>query len=937
MAGTRTCCLLAALVAALCLEPSPTRADLPLGSAMVPWPDAGYDPAIPAPDGVLGYGFGAEITTHADIRRYFEALAAAAPDRVRLVDFGRSWQGRTLFYAVISAPRNLQRLEAVKQGMQRLADPRRTPAAEAEPLIADLPAPVWLTYSVHGDEAGTGDAAMLTAYHLLAARGDARVATMLENTVVIINPVQNPDGRDRFIASTRSARGLEADDDPLSAERDQPWPGGRFNHYAFDLNRDWFAQTQPETRAQTRAILSWFPVVLADVHEMGTDQTFFFPPAARPTNPFITPTQNANRELIGRNNARWFDARGLDYFTREVFDLFYPGYGDGWPTYHGAVAMTYEQGSSRGLVARRRTGERVTFADTVESQAIASLSAIEVVAGNRAKFLRDFYDYRASAVEEGRKAPNRVLILPDRPDRAGAAKLAGLLARQGIEVGRTTEGFSACGKSYAAGTYVIDSAQPAKRLIRVLMDPQIELEADFVAEQERRRARGLPDEIYDVTAWSLPHLYNLTVDTCGREVRAAMQSVGPDFAAEGTLANAEAKLAYLVPWGDTAGVRFLTGALKAGLRVKSSDEPFTHGGTRFPGGTLILERAENPADLPKIVAALARDSGAGVVGVDESWVTDGPNFGSAKVVEMRAPRVAMAWDRPTGPTTAGATRFVVERQFGHPVTVIRTDLLARADLSAFDVLLLPQDAGGGYMDRFGERGGKSLKEWVRRGGVLIGLGTATRFLAHPKVDLLSIRREELAPMPEPGEEAENGKRNGGGGKGGGKGGDRPGGERGPEDGSPTVPGTVIADPDQARAAIRPDKRPPDAVAGVLARASTDADHWMGAGLAETVHVLVQGEDIYTPAKLDEGTNVARFKGPDELLAGGYLWEENRRQLAFKPFAVVEPEGRGYVVGFTADPTLRGFMDGLNVLLANAIFRGAAHAEPMRRPDRPAAR
>lgn len=922
MAGGRVCVLLAALLGATILS-QPARADLPQGTVVAPWPGADYDPAIPDLRAVLGYGFGAEITTHADIRRYFEALAAAAPDRVRLVEYGRSWQGRSLFYAVITSPRNMARLDAVKDGMRRLADPRGTPASDADRLIADLPAPVWLAYSVHGDEAGTSDGALLTAYHLLAARGDARTARMLDQTVVIINPVQNPDGRDRFIHGTRSARGLEADADPLSAERDQPWPGGRFNHYAFDLNRDWFAQTQPETRAQTREILGWFPVVLADVHEMGTDETFFFPPAAPPTNPFITPTQNANRELIGRNNARWFDARGLDYFTRDIFDLFYPGYGDGWPTYLGAVAMTYEQGSARGLNARRRNGELLTFADTVESQMIASLSAVEVVAENRARFLRDFHAYRASAVEEGRKAANRFLIVPEQADRAGAAKLAGLLARQGIEIGRATAEFTACGKTYAPGAYVIDSAQPSKRLIRVLMDPQIELEAAFVAEQERRRARGLPDEIYDVTAWSLPHLFNLTVDTCGRDVRAATAPVPTDFRHEGAVANPEAKVAYLVPWGDAAAVRFLTAALQAGLRVKSADEPFTHAGVRHPGGTLILERAENPAGLPATVAALAKESGARVVGVDDSWVTDGPSFGSPRVVEMRAPRIAMAWDRPTGPTTAGAARWVVERQFGQPVTAIRTDRLAGADLSAFDVLILPQDFGPGYMGRFGEGGAKALKDWVRRGGVLIGLGTATRFLAHPKTDLLSIRREELAPMPKEGE----------GDKAGGKGGAGGGGK--PEEGAATVPGTVIADADQAKAAIQPDKRPPDAVAGVLVRAATDPEHWMGVGLAETLHVLVQGEDIYTPAKLDEGVNVARFKAADELVAGGYLWAENRRQLAFKPFAVVEPEGRGFVIGFTADPTLRGFMDGLNVLLANAVFRGAAHADPVRRPPPPA--
>lgn len=913
--------LILAALCALALSAPTAKADLPLGSPVAPWPGADYDPTVPDLKSVLGYDFGQEITTHADIRRYLEALVAAAPDRARLVEFGRSWEGRALVYLVVSSPRNIARLDAIKDGMRKLADPRRTPQAEADRLIADLAAPVWLAYSVHGDEAGTGDAALLTAYHLLAARGDARVARMLDQTVVVINPVQNPDGRDRFIASTRAARGLEADDDPASAERDQPWPGGRYNHYLFDLNRDWFAQTQPETRAQSRAFLEWYPVVFVDAHEMGTNQSFFFPPAAAPTNPYVTATQNANRDLIGRNNARWFDQRGLDYFTREVFDLFYPGYGDGWPTHQGAVAMTYEQGSARGLVARRDSGERLTFAATIESQVVASLSAVEVVAENRARFLRDFHQYRLTAVEDGRKGDNRFLILPDQADKAGTAKLAELLARQGIEVGRATETFTACGKTYAAGAHVIDSAQPARRLLRSLMDLQIDLEKGFAQEQERRRARGLPDEIYDVTAWALPHLYNLAVETCGREFRVALEMVQPDRAVAGTVSNPEAKLGWLVPWGDTAGIRFLTASLRAGLKVKSADEAFTQGGIRYPAGTLILERSGNPAGIAVTVAALARDSGARVVGIDDGWVTEGPNFGSDKTVRMRPVRVAMAWDRPTASTAAGAARWVLERQFGQPVTVIRTERLARIDLSGFDVLILPQDQGDGYRARLGEGGAKSIRDWVSRGGVVVGLGTATRWLADPKVDLLSIRREDLAPQAKGGDAGKDGKGGAPAPKGGGNG-----------DGEgATVPGTVIASADEAKAAVQPDTRPPDSVAGVLVRAATDRDHWMAAGAAETVQALIRGEDIYTPVKLDEGVNVARFKGADELLAGGYLWAENRRQLAFKPFVVLEPEGRGYVVGFTADPTLRGFMDGLNLLLANAIYRAAAHAEPTRRP------
>ena len=221
---------------------------------------------------------------------------------------------------------------------------------QAADIIADQPAITWLSYGVHGNEISSTDAAMLTAYHLLASRGDDRVADIMQDTVVIIDPMQNPDGRDRFIQSFTSAVGLRPDSDRLAAEHDEPWPGGRTNHYLFDMNRDWFIMTQPETQGRIAAIQEWYPVVFVDLHEMGSDGTYFFAPEAVPFNPHLAADQKESLQLFGRNHARWFDEFGLDYFTREVYDAFYPGYGASWPSYYGSIAMTYEQASSRGLV-----------------------------------------------------------------------------------------------------------------------------------------------------------------------------------------------------------------------------------------------------------------------------------------------------------------------------------------------------------------------------------------------------------------------------------------------------------------------------------------------------------------------------------------------------------------------------------------------------------
>ncbi len=868
------------------------------------WPDTNYDPAIPTVLQVLGYQPGDRITWHRDVIRYFQALAEAAPDRVELIEYARTWQNRELIYAVISNAQNSANLEQAKANMQALADPRVTDEDAANAIIAQQPAVTWLSYGVHGNEISSTDAAMLTAYHLLASQGDDQVDSILQNTIVVIDPMQNPDGRDRFIHNYVTAEGLVPDSDRLSAEHDEPWPGGRTNHYLFDMNRDWFIQTQPETQGRTEAMLQWYPVAYVDAHEMGSDGTYFFAPEAIPYNPHLAEAQRASLQLFGRNNARYFDMFGFDYFTREVYDAFYPGYGASWPSYFGSIAMTYEQASARGLVVRQYDGNDLHYRYTVRNHFVTSLSTAETVAANREKFLRDFYEYRVSAIEEGEKEDIRAYILPLQQDQAAANKMAGLLSRQDVEVQRALSSFNACGESYAAGSYLIRSDQPAKRFIRTLMDVEVNMEEDFLGEQERRRARNLPDEIYDVTAWSLPLMMNVDTHTCGRIPNGDFELVGSELVQPGTVAGGRAAVSYLVPWGSAPAVRFLARALREGLTVKSNDKTFTNLGNQYAAGTLILDIADNPASIHEIVSTLANETGANVVAVDDSWVTDGPSFGSANVARFNAPKIAMAWDEPTLAYSAGNTRFVIERQFDFPVTPIRVDNLRSANLNRYQVLILPLMSGAGYKLALGEPGIENLKDWVSRGGVVISLGNATRFLADPDVDLLSVRRERAVLETEV-EATEN------------------------EEEEAAVDGQYLTELEQYEAQIHALENYPDPVAGVLVRADVDQEHWLSAGVAPVVNVLVRGSDVYTPIRLSDGFNVARFQGPDDLLASGYIWDENRRQLAYKPFVISQVRGAGQVIAFTQDPTVRAYLDGLNVLLMNAIFRGSAHARPAR--------
>ena len=875
-------CLALAVSAASAGAQTPSSSAVSSSTASPLVAGASYDPGVPTVASVLGHDSGAKITSAADLIRYFEALRAYAPDRVAIGPSAMTHEGRRVIWAAIGSPRNIARLDQIRATSRALADPRRTTRAQADALIADQPAIVWIANSVHGDEISAADASLVTAYHLLASR-DPAVQEWLTNTVVLVVPSQNPDGRERFLQSFNAGFGTQPNPDPLSAERDQPWPGGRYNHDLFDLNRDWFIQTQPETRGHAALIREWRPQVVVDAHEMGTDESFFFPPEAQPLNPWIAPSTLESREIFGRNTARWFDRAGQDYFNRQVFDAFYPGYGDGWPGYLGAVSMTYEQGSARGLAARRSSGEILTYRDTVRNHTLAALATIETASANRDRLLNAFYAYHADGLA-GRGA--YVLSAPAW-DSGAADRLARLLVSSGVEVGRAEAGFTACGKTYPAGSYVVNLAQPQRRMAEVLLAQDVAVPAEFLAEQERRRARGLPDEIYDVTAWSLPLLANVPSDNCAAAPTVGVAAVAADEAPRGSVIQADAAWGYLVAPGGS-GTALMTHALREGISLRSMDKPFTHAGRRWPSGTLIIPRAGNSADLTFRIQALAAETGAQVVGAAESWVSDGPSFGSGEAVALKAPKVALAWDAPTNPTAVGATRYVLERQLGYPVTVVRTSNLGRADLSRFDVIVLPSTYGD-YKGTLGAGGVAHLKEWVEEGGVLIGLGSATRMLTDPSNGFLASRRQQAV--------------------GGAEGGD----------------GKLIESLADYDRFIHAGDRSPDSVAGVLGRVEIDPEHWLSAGVAPTLNVQVQGADIYSPLTRDEGTNVARFPAADQLLASGQLWAENRKQLAFKPAIMASSQGSGWVIAFVQDPTFRGYMTGMETIFANAVFRGPAHA------------
>jgi hypothetical protein len=464
---------------------------------------------------------------------------------------------------------------------------------------------------------------------------------------------------------------MAPDAEPLAAERDEPWPGGRSNHYLFDLNRDWFPLNHPESQGKVKFLLEWLPQVVVDLHEMGGESQYYFPPAAPPGARHTTQAQRDWMVTFGQANAARFDERGFQYFIREIFDSFYPGYGASWPFFFGSLGKTFEMASSRGLEYRRRDGSTLTFRDGVVRHFTAAIQTAETAARHRERLMRDFIEFRRSAVAEG--GTTEYVLLPGQ-DRPRLERLASLLVMNGIDVRRVEAPLKAGGREVPAGAVIVPLAQPMSRLVRNLLDPHTPMDDEFIAEQNRRRKLRLPDQIYDITAWSLPLLFD--IDLVVSEKPTGAKTAPFTSAPRAEAALAPAKVGYLIPWGTGAAAATID-ALKAGLTVRATGGAFTQAGRQYGIGTVLVRNEENPAELRQTLGAIAARHGVDAVPLDSAWVDEGLSLGSNTVRMLRLPRVLLAWDAPAQSLSAGWARFTLERRYGQPVTAIR-DRDARA-------------------------------------------------------------------------------------------------------------------------------------------------------------------------------------------------------------------------------------------------------------------
>jgi hypothetical protein len=520
----------------------------------------------------------------------------------------------------------------------------------------------------------------------------------------------------------------------------------------------------------------------------------------------------------------------------------------------------------------------------------AALTTIQTASTNRERLLRDFLEYRRSAVADGeRVGPHEYILVPG-TDRSKTERLAANLALQGIELRVTAEPMTVGTRTVPAGAFVVTAAQPSGRLVRNLLEPHVAQSEAFVKEQDRRRRKRLGDQIYDVTAWSLPLLYDVETVTLDRPLTTR---VTPYRAPDGRASWQTAKVAYLMPWGfDTAAL--VSEALRQGVMVRQSAERFRIGAREFPPGTAIVRVAEqDAASLERFAALAAAAPRVDVVALDSAWVDEGESIGSGDVVRLKTPRVLLAWDAPTSSLSAGWARYVLEQRFNVQTTAVRVASLSRVDLARFTAIVLP---AGTYSPAIDDGMLGKLRDWVRAGGTLVTLGEASRWAAREKVALLDTRTELRDGRPE----VES------------------------SDADKSRKETDQPKPFDLEQAVQPERERPENTPGAVLRVQLDTEHWLTSGHDDEIQAIVEGQRVFTPIKLDKGRNVGLYAPKDRLVASGLVWDEARDQLARKAFLIEQPMGRGHLVAFAEDPNYRAFTEATELLFANAVLLGPAH-------------
>ena len=815
---------------------------------------------VQSPEAFLGYPLGSKFTYHHRIVAYYEHVAANS-DRVSLEYYGQTNEGRPLLVAYVTSPQNHQNLEQIRED-----NLKRSRAESPSGGEATQKALVWLSYNVHGNEASSSEATMLTLYTLAT---DASRSAWLNNSVVIMDPCINPDGRDRYANWYNQVAGSQSNIAHDAWEHNEPWPGGRPNHYLFDLNRDWAWQTQVESQQRMKLYRKWMPHVHVDFHEQGINSPYYFAPAAEPFHEAITQFQREFQTRIGENHARYFDENGWLYFTKEVFDLLYPSYGDTYPTFNGAIGMTYEQAGHGmgGLAVSIEGNDTLTLLDRLTHHHTTGLSTVEVAATNHTELVDNFTRYFSSNANKAQgDYQGYVIPVEGQEDKVNA--LVSFLRNHEIEVYPRTDGKSIRGFDYQTGRdgsytmkrgdYYIPGNQPQGAMVRVLMEPRTKLSTNVT---------------YDITAWALPYVYGIKAYGLAEKLGGSDTGEGRVEAAGAPYFDKAGNYGYILPWVDLKDAQVLAGWLAGGLQVRFAEKGFEQANKRYPAGSVIVLRADNPnfsrEAFDEALAAPLNKYRRRAYTSNSGWVTKGHDFGSGEVKVLQAPRIAVLGGEGTSSLSYGETWYYFDQILQYPITRIHTADADGVDWSKYDVVVMPE----GYYSQGGTEG---LVNFVRRGGTLIALGDAVGVLA---------RSEDYGIVRKTAEEED-------------------------DDKNPNYAERLQVYGDREGDFL--ERFNP----GSIFEAHLDTSHPLAFGYGNRYFTMRTGGTTYE--YLEDGWNVGYLdKGASPR--SGYVGKDLLPLMEESLVMGVEDMGRGTVVYLPDNPLFRAFWRNGHLMVANALF------------------
>ena len=809
---------------------------------------------IVTPDAFLGYKLGSRFTVHSRIVNYFEAAASSNPEQMKLEKYGETNEGRPLLTAVIASKENMKRIEEIRKNNLRL-----TGLLKDVPGNINAPVIVWLSYNVHGNETSSSEVSMKVLYELLSGKNTS-LNEWMKNTVVIIDPCLNPDGRDRYVNWLNQVTGKFPNPDVNAREHDEPWPGGRSNHYNYDLNRDWAWQTQVESQTRLVKYQQWMPQIHCDFHEQSPNAPYYFAPAAEPVHEAVTQWQKDFQVIVGKNHAKYFDANGWLFFTKQYFDLFYPSYGDTYPLFNGSIGMTYEQGGGpRGGVAiALENGDTLTLDDRIAHHFSTSISTIEIASANSNRLLSNFKNY----FDESNAGKNNIYksYVVKNAANSNISALKNLLQKNQIQFGFANANSNGKGYNYfnqkeesftiQKNDLVINAAQPKAALLKVLFEPQPKLSDSAT---------------YDITAWALPYAYGIQAFASKDNVASTNNE---NNAASSTTLNGNA-YGFVVPFNSFNETKLISALLDANVKVRFAESAFANDDASYNEGSLLVLRKGNEDKIDKILA-LFQQFKADVKLLSSGFSQKGFDAGSDRIHFVKNPRVALLTGEGVSSTGAGEVWHFFEQELNKKITLVNASEFDYTDFQNFNTIILPD---GNYKFLNNKDAAARLRQWIRDGGRLIALENSVKQIA--SLDW-GIKLKKIA-----------------------------------EDKTDTALGYIAL----KKYADREKEGVTNNIPGAIYKMEIDNTHPLGYGYPNFYYTLKLNDNAYE--FLRDGWNVGVIKKTQPV--AGFVGNNVKNILKDAVLLGELPMGRGSVVFFADNPLFRSFWENGKMLFTNAVF------------------